>query len=256
MNKEIQDLINEIIDCPNIKYHYNNHCNDCSKVIKAGNETNIKNFQLPEPFSGEIDKAQVLFISSNPSIDLTKNEKYPTYNWKRDDVIDFFYNRFIKYIPDGLRSLKWDGTYSNAIKYETEIKSQANDYFRFINSNRVAIPGKDYCLTEIVHCKSQKRIGVNTAVKNCFRYLKKVIKISIAPLLVIVGKDAKELFCKEYGFEKYLNKKLSKPEDIEGIQRLIYFMSAPGGKEPRKIDKALSTDELETLKDWIIKKFV
>ena len=49
-------------------------------------------FQLPEPWSGQIDIARLLFISSNPSIN--ELEEYPEKSWELHRTTDFFHNRF------------------------------------------------------------------------------------------------------------------------------------------------------------------
>ncbi len=72
-------------------------------------------FQLPEPWVGQIDRAPILFISSNPSFD--KEEYFPADNeekWPPDRIVDFFQNRFTS--PSGwvkgLKVLHSDGSYS------------------------------------------------------------------------------------------------------------------------------------------------
>jgi hypothetical protein len=50
------------------------------------------------------------------------------------------------------------------------------------------VPGQDYALTEVVHCGSGVERGVDEALETCSsRYLKRVISLSPAKLLVLVG---------------------------------------------------------------------
>ena len=44
----------------------------CYKVVKSQPIKSYENFQLPEPWGGHIDKAPILFLSSNPSISLPR----------------------------------------------------------------------------------------------------------------------------------------------------------------------------------------
>jgi len=98
MDKNITELIKKITFCPNIIEHYNKKNNNCSEIIDSQNIQDKKHFQIPEPFSGEIDKAKILVISSNPSIDLTKTEIYPTYEWKDEDILNISSNFFTIFI--------------------------------------------------------------------------------------------------------------------------------------------------------------
>jgi hypothetical protein len=53
---------------------------------------------------------------------------------------------------------------------------------------RAPVPGQDYALTEVVHCGSGVERGVDEALETCSsRYLKRVISLSPAKLLVLVG---------------------------------------------------------------------
>jgi hypothetical protein len=49
-------------------------------------------FHVPDPWSGHITCAAVLFVSSNPSIDPA--EAYPTRDWDDTQRADFFAARF------------------------------------------------------------------------------------------------------------------------------------------------------------------
>jgi uracil-DNA glycosylase len=252
MNEKIASIIKEIISCPNIDGYYKNKKDNCYEIISS-QKSNKNEFQLPEPFSGEIDKAEILIISSNPSIDLKKKEIYPTYLWNESDIINFFYNRFKKYIKDGIKVLRKDGTHSEFIRYYSGIKARINEILQKIDKQKKVVPGIDYCLTEIVHCKSQEEIGVSDAAKCCSKYLKKIIQLSPAHLLIVVGKNAKELFCEQYGLKNYLNQKVCGPEIIENIGRMIYFIPAPNARSYKKLKEYLNDSEKDKLIDWVKK---
>ena len=61
----------------------------CHKIV--GLQTGSL-FQLPEPWSRQIDIARLLFIRSNPSIN--ELEEYPKKSWELHRTTDFFHNRF------------------------------------------------------------------------------------------------------------------------------------------------------------------
>ncbi len=49
-------------------------------------------FKHPEPWDGFIERAEILFIGSNPSIDF--DEIYPTDYWEKEEIYEFYNNRF------------------------------------------------------------------------------------------------------------------------------------------------------------------
>jgi hypothetical protein len=48
--------------------------------------------QVPEPWSGELEHALILILSSNPSISTA--EIYPRWEWPDEEIADFFGRRF------------------------------------------------------------------------------------------------------------------------------------------------------------------
>ena len=48
--------------------------------------------QVPEPWSGNLEHAPILFLSSNPSISTA--ELYPRWEWPDEEIADFFGRRF------------------------------------------------------------------------------------------------------------------------------------------------------------------
>jgi len=255
MKNEIIKIMREIIHCPNVEQYYNNKINTVCCDIIASQGVSKNSFQVPEPFSGEIDKANILIISSNPSIDLTRNEEFPTCKWDEKSTIEYFYNRFDKYITDGIRKRNKDGTYTH-VPYWSGIKGRVKEVFELMDKK--CIPGIDYCLTEIVHCKSCKEIGLVKAMEACNTYLSKIIKLSPASLFIIVGRPAQKLFCEHYKLEKYINRKVkvSDPENIEGKKRLLYFIPAPNAHGLKKMKLRLEDNEINKIKEWINNNFV
>jgi hypothetical protein len=75
------DLLLEIVRCPNVqacladpeKKH------PCRKIVQSQGEKAAEHFQVPEPWSGHLETAPILFLSSNPSI--SQDEEYPRFGW-------------------------------------------------------------------------------------------------------------------------------------------------------------------------------
>ena len=70
---------------------------------------------------------------------------------------------------------------------------------------REAQPGIDYALTEIVHCKSKHETGVREAEDFCAnRYLKRVLSLSAAGILVVLGKAARQAMARQFALPSEL----------------------------------------------------
>jgi uracil-DNA glycosylase len=259
MNNEIVEIIKEISFCKFINDYQNNklsYSHNCYEIINFQKENKIKFFQIPEPFSGEIDKAKILVISSNPSIDTSENEEYPTYEQSENEIIDFFYNRFKKNVSDGIKWLGRDGYYhpKSGVGFWKGIKGRVKEIYEILN--KVPVPGVDYCLTEIVHCKSFDEIGVANALKSCSSYFNKILELSPAPLLLIVGKHAENIFLNQYDLNNIYQKiygpelKVSGPVMIGSMERLLYIIPHPASFGPKKISQHLKSPELS---DWVKK---
>ena len=70
----VSEAFTAVLRCPNVRMCIENpaKAHPCREIIdyqfaKAG-ATSYDDFQLPEPWCGQIDVAPILFVSSNPSI--------------------------------------------------------------------------------------------------------------------------------------------------------------------------------------------
>jgi hypothetical protein len=64
-------------------------------VVRAQGARSEDNFHLPEPWNGALDRAPILFHSSNPAFG--PDEDYPTGDrtaWSDARIVDFFEHRF------------------------------------------------------------------------------------------------------------------------------------------------------------------
>lgn len=73
----MEKLLEEITTCENIQKILNGNldsdCKKCEKIVNS-QKCNFEDFQLPEPWNGDLENCKILFISSNPSIN---RKKYP-----------------------------------------------------------------------------------------------------------------------------------------------------------------------------------
>ncbi|MBL8089373.1 MAG: hypothetical protein JNJ43_03545 [Anaerolineales bacterium] len=243
---ESKKVFFEVVHCPIVKLVFESRSNHpCRKIIESQNISSLSEFQLPEPWNGQIESAPVLFLSSNPSIDFT--EDYPTWSSSDPIIEDFFYNRFggryKEWVKDGKRSLKKDGSYSKAIKFWAEIQKRSEELFQ-----REVIPGVDHVLSEIVHCKSRDEIGVDDAMDFCStRYLKEILSISKSIVVVLLGDKANMVFKKTFNIsDRDINS--SNLVNVMNKERYVCFLPHPNARKKRKFESILSTEVLSSLR--------
>ena len=151
---------------------------------------------MPEPWSGHLDRARILFLSSNPSSggpdepfvagDLTASAS-------DESILDTFDSAFDEGpwigITNGTHLRAADGTPGKFVPFWASCKSRASELL-----GRDADPGVDYALTEVVHCGSQHEVGVWDAAAECVpRYLHRVVSLSPATVIVVVGAVARAI---------------------------------------------------------------
>ena len=171
----MKTLLHEIVHCPHVKSCLQNPSleHPCREVV-ASQSHPLDAYQVPEPWSGRIEQAPILFLSSNPSI--SPIEDYPTGFWSEDHVDDYFNNRFSggrkEWIINGNKPLLTDRSYGRSVRFWSAVRHRAIELL-----GRDVTPGMDYALTEIVHCKSRNEIGVKHAQVECVEsYLLRVLE--------------------------------------------------------------------------------
>jgi hypothetical protein len=223
----------------------------CSEIVRVQGANSWLDFQVPEPWSGHLSSAPLLFLSSNPSISLT--EKYPRGHWSATELNSYFENRFDGYwVKNGRRALQANGMeYGNAVGYWSNVWCRAQELF-----GRDPVPGRDYVLSEIVHCKSVGELGVRKAMRCCGdRYLAPMIRFAKARLIVLVGKKAWEMWNELQDAKLPLDEKRegTLPIEIEGQMRVIIYMPHPAGgeSEPKRFVDRMSPTRLAALQRFL-----
>lgn len=87
-------LLLKIARCPNVPacLEGGHEGHPCSTIVGSQAAGGLEDFQVPEPWSGQIRSAAVLFVSSNPSI--SEVEAYPRWSAPDDLIDEFFTQRF------------------------------------------------------------------------------------------------------------------------------------------------------------------
>lgn len=241
----------EIARCPEIEKCLSEHStHPCTKIVRSQDIRGPAEFQVPEPWSGRIETAPILFISSNPSI--STEEIFPIMDWKDADIVDFFQNRFgggkQPWILDGTKSLRKDWSHGQWTRFWAGVKGRTKELLEWNPA-----PGVDYSLTELVHCKSRQELGVSEALDHCISlYLDKVLKISGARVLVGLGSVARDVLSDKYHLDT--RKILFGPLEIAGKDRMISFLPHPNAWVEKKFGKVLTTSELSSLKEFLNKQ--
>ena len=231
MNEEL--LLLSIAHCPIAKSilknekGFENH--PCRKIVES-QKSSFKKFRVPEPWSGHLCEAPILFIGSNPSISFPSEkedpldvEVFPKFEWPDDKIVDFFMNRFNgsckKWVVDGRKNLRENGSYrKRAVPFWSSVINRTATLLE--KSPKEVDPGKDYAITELVHCKSKHAKGFKEALETCtIRYLDKLFELSTAKVIVSPGKKVENFLREKYNLDKgkieYVN--------ISGAKRAFIF---------------------------------
>ena len=240
-------LVLEISHCPIAKsiIKFSSSDSPCREIVESQDVEAIDDFQLPEPWSGKLSLAPVLFLSSNPSISST--EQYPTWTWSNEMVADYFENRFCggikQWIRDGKYGLRKDNTYSKAVAFWSSVRKRAEELY-----TREVLPGLDYALSEVVHCKSRQEIGVRKAANYCSeRYLDKIFEVSNAVIIVALGDIAKVAIKAMYNVTDDASTMVESVM-MGGQERTIVFLPHPNARKKRTLRRVLTEAELTRLR--------
>jgi hypothetical protein len=195
MRTESRDLLLDIAHCPVIKAVLGGHASPCSEVIHFQTKPWGERWTA-EPWSGHLDRAPLLFVSSNPSAgdpDEALAAGDLTMSSDEEDVVHTFEDAFEEGpwigVHHGTHLRAADGKVGKFVAYWGSCRSRATEIL-----GRAARPGLDYALTEVVHCGSQHEIGVWSAAAECVpRYLERVLRLSPATVIVVVGAVARDI---------------------------------------------------------------
>lgn len=253
----------DICHCPNIEAWFTDadspKLDPCSKIISSQklprNYGSLPRFQLPEPWQGHIDPAPVLFLSSNPSIDNGVTSPDPCWSQSEQQLTNYYDTSFDN--PGG-----WiiDGKYTEGPngnlhlqRFWSGVKRRAMELLQ-----RDVKPGVDYAITEVVHCKSQREVGVREAIDTCAHlYLRRVISLSAAKVIVVLGQKAQLAVKSELKAELNLAGTpsiqwgLLGPANIEGLSRYVAFLGHPTGSDPKKFEVCINAPGLAALRAFL-----
>ena len=185
----------EIARCPVIAEVLGGAASPCHDVVMFQKRPASDRW-VAEPWSGHLDQAPLLFLSSNPNSGDPQAPSTPgdlTAASADEEIWHSFDGAFDKGpwvgIEGGTHLRGADGLVGKYVSYWGSCKTRASELL-----GRPAVPGHDYALSEVVHCGSQHEIGVRAAATQCVaRYLNRVMAISPATVVVVVGAVARDI---------------------------------------------------------------
>jgi hypothetical protein len=206
---------------------------------------------VPEPWSGHLERAPILFVSSNPGGDAegtpTSDASF-TSKWATEELVSCYDDAFEPWrrpgIADGVYLTDRNGTRAaKAIRYWVWARARAKELLR-----REPNPGIDYALTEVVHCGTRHEAGVAEAFPTCVdRYFARVLSASAAALVVCVGGWARAGFSRSFGID--IDAHLWGPGELAGRHRFVVSVPHPGAfGTPKALEPFVGTANLTRIR--------
>ena len=227
---KLNELLLAITRCPELITARTSGAHPCSKIASVQRHDA---YQVPEPWSGHIERAPILFVASNPSID--EDERFPTASWSEADTIDYFQRRF-----DSDAGYISQRAY-NKVRFWTAVRARAKEIFQ-----RDAVPGKDFALTELVHCKSRQEQGVPEAFCLCSKlWLPSVMKHSGARIIILLGSRAKNACVQLWKLDSRQSVQFDVP--IAGRSRAVVILPHPNAFEKKTVAAHATPAQLKRL---------
>lgn len=232
MNRD--ELLIAITRCPELAQARALKSHPCSEIAAV---QSARDYHVPEPWSGHIDTAPILFISSNPSI--SEQEHFPTPSWDTETTADYFQGRF-----DVGSGHVTEANYRK-VRFWTGVRGRATELL-----GRRAVQGKDFAISELVHCKSRGEVGVVKSLSLCAdKWLTAIVEQSAAIILVLVGKHAKEYCSLSWG----LNRSKSAHFDVVlgGRNRATIAIPHPNAFGRKKVCDHVGPEDLQHLRSLL-----
>jgi hypothetical protein len=208
----------------------------CSTIVHSQRTTPAL-FHVPEPWRGDIASAPLLFVSSNPS--WNANDDSPPSTASDDEIVDYYNQGFPSAFPRNLMKDSQPGR--RAVAFWAAIRARAAELYDCTGTSLVA--GKDFALTEVVHCKSRNEIGVKEAASECVtRHFDAIVRLSPARVVVVLGKVARQWFDRT---------QVAIPSELDwhGRRRWLVPLPHPNARESRTFAATYDAEQLARLRE-------
>jgi hypothetical protein len=164
---DLTTLAWSIAHCPHFLGYDAGTAGVCSDVIKAQGDWR----RSPEGWTGRLQEAPILFVTSNPNTDVTKPGTDPVFR-SAEELAAFNDLYFDSHGVGGVQTWRQMERWATALL-----------------GGRAATPGKDFALTDAVRCASPIQYGVDQAIGRCAGlYLGSVLASAGARVVGFCGK--------------------------------------------------------------------
>jgi hypothetical protein len=217
---EAQELLLRIARCPQVQAALRGDGSQACAEIVAIQKAGLEDFQLPEPWSGRLATAQLLFLGSNPGY--APDEEYPRWSWSDEEIVDFFENRFgggrREWVKNGRYTLLRSGEHKERwVRYWAAVRRRAGER------------------------------GVASALGECVpRYLEALVAASGASVVVSLGKVAGRAVRAKWSVPAGVA--VHGPVEVVGRPRLFAFLPHPNARGERSFAGCASGEELGRLR--------
>ena len=227
------ELLLAIVRCPEVGKARADVGHPCHGVVCFQGQTDDA-FQAPEPWRGHIDTAPILFLSSNPSI--AENDRFRVASKSDAEIVDYYQRSFD---PDADHI---SASAYNSVPFWRGVRARATEIL-----GRDAVPGVDFALTELVHCKSTGEQGVAKAHLTCAgQWLDRVLGVSGATVVVLLGSQARDHCVARWRLDK--GRRVHFGVGTPGRERAVVVLPHPNAREVRRVGDLVSPDQLQQLR--------
>jgi hypothetical protein len=212
------DLALAISSCAQVNCALNDPKHPCSKVVnwqadkwKYANPT-VEGSPLhrPEAWTGDLEKAPMVFVASNPSFDGSENFPNWQSSWSETDIAQFGAHRFEvdRHASFGATDGPTLKNTDRVVQIDGNLSMKQVKHWQWVRGFAATVLGKavdqtsavnDYVMTELVHCKSPNEQGVVEALNTCKeKWFDEIMALSPAKLIFVAGVKTARHFASLY----------------------------------------------------------
>lgn len=224
-------LLLEIVRCPDLAAGRLDRRHACAEIVRVQDAADYK---VPEPWSGHIETAPILFVGANPSIG--DGDGDPTPSWSEASTVSYFQQRFDRI--DG-----WIPREDfNKVAYWRSVRARARELL-----GRDPLPGVDFAMTEVVRCKSKCEVGVEAALRACAtRWLSRVVGQSAARVVVLLGRHSRRGCAEVWRLD--VSRRVHFDVRIGGRSRSVAALPHPSAWMARSFASCVGGEDLDRLR--------
>lgn len=251
MGPDASDLLRSVCRCPVVEELVADPDarHPCRSVVDAQAPTALPWRQVPEPWSGDLERARVLAVVSHPV--LHDRDLRPVWRSTWEHTERFFERRLA---GDGPQPRLSAGTVGRRLRVDDpgglpsdpELLVAVERTTELLG--RLPAPG-ELAVTHVVRCPTTGDAGVARALKQCpDRWLRSVVAASPAPVLLAVGVNADKGLSRVLGLFPGGTARVTEVS-VDGAARMVVVVPHPkaaGGARP--LDELLG-DQVLVVRD-------